>query len=205
MIRVRRLLILLVFLGASCSSNYEMMVKSYHDPETDFGKFRTFAVLPMTKGNPSLQRELLFQVKITMVNRGYKYNPVKPDFLIAMDLLTADYTPPGAIKIKTLPSVDETGKPFGPEPLIIRSAGPKPDAESGSDNAAFRTIVLSIADNRRPAGGAAAVVWEGVAQTPPAADRTDDVTRRAVEELLRDFPGGRPGGERRIPLERMNR
>jgi hypothetical protein len=84
-------LALLVLESCTTTGVIIMDVKAYSDPEEDLFVVKRFKLAPINRENPLLEKELLFMIKNRLMRKGYIYNEINPDFLVAINFYCGPY------------------------------------------------------------------------------------------------------------------
>lgn len=165
---------------AGCSTTPK--VRTEFEPKTNFGMYRTFAVLPISKasvpGDPGAALRLAKPVEeeaiATLVAAGFQpAEPGKADFSVAL-------------RGESIPKIEVAD--WGYTPIPGGRYGYHPGfREVEVDQYEERTLIAEVYDNQSKQ-----LVWVGWAKRRASSEITVERARTAVRTVLSAFPPGSP-------------
>jgi len=190
--------LLLVF-TAGCMSVH-MNVKSYSDPEVSYVGYKSFAVAPIDKENPLLEKELLHMIKQKLISKGYKSDPENPDFLVALQYYVGPfqyYEAPTTLYLPQYTSGESTshhgmvGNTFysGSSHTSGKWESKPMTYGGGSRTAYYRKMIVSVVDAKALKGtNEVKVLWRGDVDSSGSSSDIRAVAPFLIDEMMDDFP-----------------
>lgn len=196
------------------------------DPTLSYSKYKSFAVVPVNKEQPLIEKHLLLAAVEALTSKGFVYNEKNPDFLVTVGFGVKNeqkYVPARSYSIPkytpgqttyhsgTASAYGTGGYATGTYSGFSQSSGTWTQEEHRTEayykKVSHRLIQIYMYDRRRLIDdNDTTPIWKNLADVThvegPSTSRMDKYGPFVVQELLQDFPDDSgKGGKRKLRIK----